>query len=157
MPALLRRAAPVVRVGSIGEFVVAANHFDRLGRTTNIIDGMGSRYLTYDYSTGQMLSETNGGGTLMGANLRFAYDQFLRRTNLLLFATNTSLLSHSYAFDGTSRITNVSDGTYEAGYTYLANSPFISQIAYRSNSTTQMTTVKPVSYTHLTLPTNREV
>lgn len=33
--------------------------------------------------------------------------------------------------------TNVSDGTYNATYSYLANSPLINQITYRSNSTTR--------------------
>jgi RHS repeat-associated protein len=121
------------------------NNFDRLGRSTNIIDGAGSRFLTYN-STGQVLGETNSSGTLVGGNLRFAYDQFLRRTNHALFTTNTSLLSHSYAFDGASRITNVSDGTYQAGYAYLADSPLVSQITFRSNSTTRMTTTKSYDF-----------
>jgi YD repeat-containing protein len=121
------------------------NNFDRLGRSTNIIDGAGSRFLVYN-STGQLLGETNSSGTLIGANLRFAYDQYFRRTNHAWYATNTSLLSHSFVFDGASRITNVSDGTYQGAYSYLANSPLISQINYRSNSTTRMTTARTYDF-----------
>ncbi len=117
------------------------NNFDRLGRSTNIIDGSGSRFLVYN-ATGQLLRETNSSGAMIGQNLRFTYDQYQRRTNHAWYATNTSLLSHSFAFDGASRITNVSDGTYQGGYSYLANSPLISQVTYRSNTTTRMTTTK---------------
>ena len=104
-----------------------------------------SRFLVYS-STGQLLGETNSSGTLIGANLRFTYDQYLRRTNHAWYATNTSLVSHSFAFDDASRITNVSDGTYQGGYSYLANSPLISQIHYRSNSTARMTTTKSYDF-----------
>jgi RHS repeat-associated protein len=121
------------------------NNFDRLGRSTNIIDGAGSRFLVYN-STGQLLGETNSSGALIGANLRFAYDQYFRRTNHAWYATNTSLLSHSFVFDGASRITNVTDGTYQSDYSYLANSPLISQVNYRSNSTTRMTTTKSYDF-----------
>lgn len=117
------------------------NHFDRQGRATNVIDGSGSRFVLYS-SSGQVVAETNNVGELGGSNLRFAYDELQRRTNHSLFATNMSLLAHSYAFDGASRITNVSDGTYQAGYLYLANSALIHQVSYRSNSTMRMTTTK---------------
>lgn len=121
------------------------NNFDRLGRSTNIIDGSGSRFFVYNV-TGQVLAQTNSSGDLIGQNLRFTYDQYQRRTNHAWYATNTSLLSHSFVFDGASRITNVSDGTYQAGYSYLANSPLLSQVTYRSNSTTRMTTARTYDY-----------
>lgn len=121
------------------------NNFDRLGRATNVVDGAGNRFLIYT-AAGLVLHETNSSGTLIGENLRFGYDQLLRRTNLQLYATNVSLLGHSYTFDGASRMTNISDGTYQAGYSYLANSRLISQITYRSNSTTRMTTSKSYDF-----------
>jgi YD repeat-containing protein len=40
----------------------------------------------------------------------------------------------------------VSDGTYHATYSYLANSPLISQITFRSNSVMRMTTTKRYDY-----------
>jgi len=121
------------------------NNFDRLGRSTNIVDGSGSRFLAYN-ATGQLLGETNSSGEMIGQNLRFTYDQYQRRTNHAWYATNTSLLSHSFMFDGASRITNVTDGTYQGGYSYLANSPLISQVTYRSNTTSRMTTAKTYDY-----------
>ena len=79
---------------------------------------------------------------LSGVASRFAQ----RRVSLGLFGTNTALVTNMYAFDGASRMTNVSDGIYQAAYSYLANSPLISQIAYRSNSTVRMTTTKTYDF-----------
>ena len=55
-------------------------------------------------------------------------------------------LSQTFAYDSASRLTNASDGTYNAGYSYLANSPLVSQISFRSNSTVRMTTTKQYDY-----------
>ncbi len=38
------------------------------------------------------------------------------------------------------------DGTYSASYSYLANSPLVGQITFRSNSVTRMTTTKTYDY-----------
>jgi YD repeat-containing protein len=114
-------------------------------RATNVIDGAGSRFFVYD-ANGRLLIETNSNGALIGANLRFTNDVHGRRTSLSFYATNTALLDYSYAFDAGSRMTNISDGTYQASYSYLANSPLVSQIIYRSNSTTRMTTSKTYDF-----------
>jgi RHS repeat-associated protein len=114
---------------------------DRLGRRTSITDGAGTRSSTYSDS-GLILSETNSSGTLTGVRLDYAYDHLLRRTNVSLLTNSAFILRHSYFFDAASRLTNVSDGTYSATYEYLADSPLVSQITFRSNSTTRMTTTK---------------
>ena len=119
-------------------------NLDRLGRRTNIVDAIGSRFLAYDAS-GQLLSETNASGTLAGLGLDYGFDQLLRRTNQAVKGLATSL-SQTFAYDSASRLTNASDGTYNAGYSYLANSPLVSQISFRSNSTVRMTTTKQYDY-----------
>jgi len=43
-------------------------------------------------------------------------------------------------------LTNVTDGTYSAGYSYLANSPLISQITFRQSGSTKVTTTKQYDY-----------
>lgn len=63
-----------------------------------------------------------------------------------MLTNGSSAFVHTYAYDSASRLTNVSDGTYNANYSYLANSPLVSQILYRSNSTTRMTTTKSYDY-----------
>ena len=76
-----------------------------------------------------------------GLSLTNTYDQYLRRTNLVAFGPG--VLSHAiYSYDTASRLASVSDGTNNATYTYLANSPLVSQISFKSNSTVRMTTSK---------------
>jgi len=70
------------------------------------------------------------------------YDSLNRRTALAALSNGTPYFIYTYAFDSASRLTNVSDGTYQADYIYLANSPLVSQIIMRSNSTVRMTTAK---------------
>jgi RHS repeat-associated protein len=45
-----------------------------------------------------------------------------------------------------SRLSTVSDGTYNATYDYLANSPLVSQITFKSNTTVRMTTTKKYDF-----------
>ena len=108
------------------------------------MDAIGSRFLSYDAS-GQLLSETNASGTLAGIGIDYGFDQLLRRTNQAVRGLANSL-SQTFAYDSASRLTNASDGTYNAGYSYLANSPLVSQISFRSNSTVRMITTKQYDY-----------
>ena len=130
------------------------NFFDRLGRITNVIDGTGSRVLTYT-DTGALQTERNVAGTLAGLSISNSYDALWRRKSLDYRTNNgAAVLSYSYAYDGASRLTNVSDGVYSAGYSYVANSPLVSQVAFRSNSTTRMTTSKSYDYLNRLLSTS---
>jgi hypothetical protein len=67
-----------------------------------------------------------------------AFDAYLRRTAVGL-STQPATLTQ-YGFDVTGRMLGVTNGNYNALYTYLANSPLVSQITFRSNSTTRMVT-----------------
>lgn len=120
-------------------------NLDRLGRRTNILDGAGTRYLTYSDS-GLLLMETNASGVLAGIAITNGYDAVGRRIAIGMLTNGNSAFVHTYAYDSASRLTNVSDGTYNAVYSYLANSPLVSQITYRSNTTTRMTTTKSYDY-----------
>lgn len=122
------------------------NYFDRLGRVTNIVSGTESQFLTYSES-GRVLLETNTSGPLAGFSLAHGYDSLLRRTSLTVRSNTTALYSPTYAYDSrSSRLTNAVDGAYSATYDYLANSPMVSQITFRSNSVTAMTTTKQYDY-----------
>src|SRR5207237_6109155 len=117
-------------------------NLDRVGRTTNIIDGTGTNFIVY-HDSGVVLSITNVTGLLAGIRTTNGYDSFLRRTKLAFFTNNASpVFMTSYGFDGASRLTNVTDGTYSSDYTFLSNSPLISKITFRQNSTVRMTTTK---------------
>jgi RHS repeat-associated protein len=119
-------------------------NLDRLGRQTNILDGAGSRILSYTPS-GLPVLETNTSGVLAGTAIAYQYDQYHRRTNMAIH-TPGSTINHRYAFDSASRLTNVSDTTYHATYDYLANSPLVSQISFKSNTTVRMTTTKKYDF-----------
>ena len=60
----------------------------------------------------------------------------------------TSLLQQSFGYDAASRLTNVLDtiNNNSATYSYLTNSPLVSQITFKSNSVTRMTTTKQYDY-----------
>jgi len=70
------------------------------------------------------------------------YDQYLRRTNLCLFNGSTLLTRSTNSYDSASRLATVSDGTNSATYSYLANSPLVSQITFVSNGVQRMVTTK---------------
>jgi RHS repeat-associated protein len=121
------------------------NYFDRLGRKTNIIDGAGMRYLRYA-DAGQLLSETNASGVLARISLDYGYDSMLRRSTISMKSNGVVQFTHTYTYDMASRITNVTDGIYNATYSYLANSPLVNQITFRSNTVTRMTTTKKYDF-----------
>ncbi len=76
------------------------------------------------------------------------YDSDLRRTALTALNSTTPLLQQSFGFDNASRLSTVSDGNGNSGtYSYLANSPLVSQIAFEHSGMTRMTTTK--QYDHL--------
>ncbi len=120
-------------------------HYDRLGHQSSIVcNGMTT---TKAYTLGGLpLSESNSSGTLGGLSVTNGYDQFLRRTNLVALNSGTPLTWQSFGYDNASRLNLVTDNTgstaYSAAYTYIADSPLVSQIVFEENSTTRMTTTK---------------
>src|ERR1043166_3235329 len=116
-------------------------NLDRQGRRTNIVDGSGNRFFKFS-DAGLQLVETNASGLLAGTSLTNGYDSLNRRTTLAALSNGTPYFVYTYGYDSASRLTNVSDGTYQADYIYLANSPLVSQIIMRSNSAVRMTATK---------------
>jgi len=116
------------------------NTYDRLGRITQV--GTGNLVSQYNYNlANELLVETNTGGILAGLAVTNGYDAFLRRTDLS--AVGSGVLSDAaYTYDTGSRLSTVSDGTNNATYSYVANSPLVSQITFKSNSVMAMTTTK---------------
>src|SRR6185369_8601303 len=70
-----------------------------------------------------------------------SYDALLRRTNVTVNA-QPSGISQFFGYDAASRLQTVSDGTYSATYSYLANSPFVEYITFQQSGTNRMTTAK---------------
>lgn len=119
--------------------------YDRLGRQIGVLrDGM-IDYKTYDLAN-NLLSESFSNGILSGLSVKNQYDTFLRRTNLSTLNGSTVLTTTAYGYDAASRLKTVSDGTNSATYSYLANSPLVSQIVFKNGSATRMTTTKQYDY-----------
>jgi hypothetical protein len=114
--------------------------FDRLGRQIAVTNGATVCNWTYN-NANQPLTESYTGGPLNGISVTNGYDKFLRRTNLSILNSSSSVLaSTAYGFDAASRLAAVSDGTNRASYSYLANSPLVGQIVFANNGATRMTT-----------------
>lgn len=121
------------------------NGFDRVGRKINVTNGGAVCTLVYN-DPGELLSESYAGGPLDGLTVTNIYDQFLRRTNLALNSQLSTLSSTAYGYDAVSRLLSVADGTNSATYSYVANSPFVSQIVFTNSGTLRMTTTKSYDY-----------
>ena len=99
----------------------------------------------YNFAS-EPLSESYSGGTLSGLSVTNGYDTLMRRTTLAALNSSIPLLQHSFAYDNASRLQSVSDGTDSATYSYLANSPLVSQIVFKQSSTARMTTTKQYDF-----------
>jgi len=112
-------------------------NYDRLGRHTNIVDGSGTHILSYDLA-GNLLCETNTAGLLVGLAVTNLYDSLTRRIGIGLSGDINTLIRCAY--DGASRLVGVTNGVNTISYSYVANSPLISQITFKNSGTTRMTT-----------------
>jgi RHS repeat-associated protein len=121
-------------------------NYDRRGRQTVIINGSITCTLAYD-AAGNLLSESYSGGPLDGVSVTNGYDQLLRRTNLAALNASTLVTLSTFSYDAASRLHSVGSGTASATYSYLANSPLVSQIAFTNSGAWRMTTTK--SYDNL--------
>ncbi|MCL4181737.1 MAG: hypothetical protein KJ072_28880, partial [Verrucomicrobia bacterium] len=91
----------------------------------------------------QLTGESYGGGALGGLALTNLYGSTLRRTDLALKNSGGSTLASAvFGYDNAGRLSTVSDGTFNATYSYLANSALIGQILFKTNTTTRMTVTR---------------
>ena len=123
------------------------NRYDRLGRLSSVVCGGMTDTMTYNLAN-ELLSETFTGGSLAGLAITNTYDTNLRRTGLAILNSQSSILaSANYAYDSASRLKTVTDANNNsATYNYLANSPLVSQITFKQNGTTRMTTTKQYDF-----------
>jgi RHS repeat-associated protein len=117
--------------------------YDRVGRPgTDLRNGITT---TYGYNgVSELLTESYSGGTLGGLSISSGYDSLLRKTNVMV--TGFAGTMNGYAYDNASRLSMVSDGTNSATYSYLANSPLVSQILFKQAAATRITTTQQYDY-----------
>ena len=114
------------------------NTFDRAGRIIQVNQGTNLTSLLLN-DAGQILSET-----LNGVTVTNTYDSLLRRASVAMSGQSSTLTS--YGFDAASRLSYATNGQFTTTYSYLANSPLVSQIVFKSNSVTRMTTTKTYDF-----------
>jgi RHS repeat-associated protein len=120
---------------------------DRLGRKATIAQGSDTTAILYT-EAGLPISEKGTAGTLNGLTITNQYDTLMRRSVVKAMVTSPSstLSSATYGYDSAGRLQGVTNGIYSANYSYLANSPLVSQVLFRENTTTRMTTAKSYDY-----------
>ena len=97
-----------------------------------------------------LISEAYSGGLLANLSVTSGYDQYLRRSSLVLNNQQSTLQTINYGYDNASRLQTVTDNTtntpYSATYSYLANSPLVSNIVFKQSSTTRMSRTNQWDY-----------
>jgi len=106
---------------------------------------------TFTYNeANEPLTESYSGGTLSGLSVTNGYDLLMRRTNLVALNGSTILTKHTFGYDNASRLSTVTDNSgatpYSANYASLANSPLVTQIALKTNTTARLTVTKQYDY-----------
>ena len=104
--------------------------YDRRGRQTSVTQGSITTTRAYD-DAGNLLAEACSGGPLGGLAVTNAFDSLLRRRAVALSNQTSTLVQFGY--DAASRLQSVTNGTATATYSYLANSPLVSQIGLANN------------------------
>ncbi len=119
------------------------NTYDRRGRLIEV--GTRGSVMQNSYNNAdELLAESFTSGTLAGFAITNAYDACLRRAAVALNSQPSTL--SQFGYDTASRLSSVTNANTTATYSYLANSPLISQITFRSNGLTRMTTTKAYDY-----------
>src|SRR5213078_1835158 len=114
----------------------AAYAYDRLGRLSSCTRNSLTDTRTYN-NVNELLSESFYGGTLSVSD---TYDSLLRRSTVGLDGQSTTSLTYTY--DTASRLATVVNGLATVTYSYIANSPLVSQVVSKYNSVTKMTTTR---------------
>jgi YD repeat-containing protein len=119
--------------------------YTRRGQLAEVADDIDGWKLFYN-TNGQLISEVGIAGALNGLRVTNVFDEFLRRTNVSSANGATVLTTNGYTFDTAGRLSTARDGTFVATYSYLANSPLVGQIEFKSNTTVRLTTTKTYDY-----------
>jgi RHS repeat-associated protein len=117
------------------------NGYDRLGHKNAVTNSAAGATNVYT-DAGLLLSQAYTTGPMTNWSVTNGYDSFMRRTNMVVLSNGTPVWTNIFSYDAASRLATVSDGVNSAGYSYVANSPLVSQITLKQSGTTRMTTTK---------------
>ena len=115
-----------------GSTVDVSFAYDRRGRRTGVTNGAMVTVYSLD-NAGNNFYESYIGGPLDGFGVTNSFDHFLRRTNIASVGVRSS-----YRYDAQSRLSEVSDGTNSAAYSYVANSSLVQDVLYKHQGAPRM-------------------
>lgn len=124
--------------------------YDRRGR--KIVISSSNAALNYRYYDNDVVgTNSHSSGPINGLVITKGYDSAMQLTSI---GANTSAsVSQSFTYDNAGRMSVATDGSYSATYSYAANSRLVSQIVYKTNTTTRLTTTKKWDYLNRLLET----
>lgn len=134
-------AGDLVSIGYTGSAPSASYTYDRMGRRATVVDGAGTRTLSYTAS-GELAGETWTGGLLDTVAVTWSYDNLHRRSSVAAARGQTSLGSTGYTYDDASRLSTVTSGAHTATYTYQANSILVNTLTFNNGSANALTTTR---------------
>lgn len=124
--------------------------YDRRGRKTGISSSNAAFSYTY-FDNDVEGTLTHGSGPLIGVVLTHGYNSAMQLTSIS--ANTPTSVSQSFTYDNAGRLSTATDGAYNATYSYATDSKLVSQILYKNNSTTRLTTTKTWDYLNRLLET----
>ena len=87
------------------------------------------------------LTESYTGGTLAGLSVERTYDAYLRLQDVSAKRGSTTLQGATYGYDTAGRVQSLTDGSYNANYTYAPWTMLVNTVSFQAG-TTRMTTFK---------------
>ena len=111
---------------------------DRRGRLNTVVQGNLTTTRHY-HDANLLIGESYSGGMFGGLAITNTFDASLRRTGLSARKDTSTLASAAFGYDSGSRLSTVTDGSWNSTYAYLANSPLVGQITHKLNSDLAMT------------------
>lgn len=113
--------------------------YDRRGRRATVSSSADA--ITYSYNDANMVTQdTHTAGLLANLNVTWGYNDYLKLT--ALGANTPTMISQTFTYKNSGLLDVATDGAYDASYSYVPNSKLVSQILYKNNTTTRLTTTK---------------
>lgn len=127
---------------SDGTTATVQQNYDRRGRLSSVIRNGITTALTYN-DLDQVTREGFSGGTLGGFSVRRSFDAYGRAAGVEFWQDPSSgWIGRYYNYDTAGRLNRVSGGSFSVGYSYVALSGLIGEIAHTNSGMLKLTTTR---------------
>lgn len=121
------------------------NNYNRSGQPREIVDGVGTNEMTYDYAS-RMVSSAYVSGPLAGITASNHFNPYFGRDALNVSGTNGWNLTDNYGYDAYGRLGSVSSGNCSATYGYVPNTDLLQSTTFKNGASTVLTTTRDWNY-----------